>query len=225
MNPSDNYAQLKDAVLGATQQGSPDSPLGSFPELQKLYSSSFQLPQSSAGTKAQAAQTDTTVYNQQAQAQAAQDNAKALQDPSKYTQVQTADGGFKFFDPTGKEISAQDYAIVKGTTPSKVLADSQNPIDIQYQKDYGDLQNYIRNKAAKDDPTAQANAAATEALVSKNYGINLAKESPQQVIQTFMAAYPTVYGLHTTGPQGTNAFLPNNSALKNASAGAGSIGG
>lgn len=225
MNPSDNYAQLKSAVLGATQQGSPNSPLGSFPELAKLYSSSFQLPLSNAGTKAQSTNTDITVSNQKAAADAAAQAQKDIQDPSKYQKVPAQDGGYKFYDPLGNEISAQQYAQVTGTSPSKVLADSQNPIDVQYQQDYNQLQQYIRDKGAKNDPTAQANAKATEDLVKKSYGIDLAKQSPQQVIQSFMQAYPTVYGLHTTGPQGTNALLPNKSAIKNQTAGAGSIGG
>jgi hypothetical protein len=71
---------------------------------------------------------------------------KAKQDKKNYQKVKKADGGYAFYDPDGKEISASDYANATGTKPSEVLADSENPIDIGYRDDYNNLQDYIHAK-------------------------------------------------------------------------------
>lgn len=231
----DNYAQLRDAVLGSQQQGSPTSPLGSFPELAKLYSSSFQLPLSNAATHAQAAQTDTTVSNQQAAEAEAKANAldaakQKLQDiqdasdPSKFQQVATGDGGYKFYDGAGNEISAFQYAQAKNVSPTDVLKGSTNPIDIGFTQDYKQLQAYINAKAnSKNDQTAADEAANIEAIVKKNYGIDLHKESISDVINQFKTAYPTVFGGTGKGVSTNQRFIPNINALPIGS-GAGSIG-
>lgn len=214
----DNYDALKSAVLGATQQGAPTSPLGSFPELAKLYGSSFQLPLSSGATKAQAGQTDITVGNQQAAQQAQQQMAaqqlKNLQDPSKYQQIKAQDGGFKFYDPTGKEISAYDYANVTGKNPSDLLKNSENTIDKSYLQDYKNLQDYINAKiASKNDPTAADKAAAIEGQVKSQYGIDLGRMQIQDVIGSFKQAYPTVYGSTNTGVPAGQTLIPSASAV------------
>lgn len=221
--PSDNYATLKAAVLGAqTNTALGASPLGNFPELSKLYSSTPQLAKTELGSAAPNYNSGVDAKAADDAASAAQQKLKDLQDPSKYQQVQTQDGGFKFYDPLGNEISAADFAAVNNTTPNEVLKHSQNPIDVAFQQDFTQLQDYIRNKAnAKNDPKAAAAATATEDQVRKLYGIELNQQNPSQVIAAFQAAYPTVYGGHTAGAQGTSTLLPNAVAIKTARSGAG----
>lgn len=193
--------------MDPSQIQTPASPLGNFPELAAMYQSSFQLPLSAAQAQSQASQDQTTVSN-----------AKAAASSSNYQVVARPDGGFGFYDPTGKEISANDYASATGKAPTDVLKNSTNPIDIGYQKDFKDLQDYINLKLQSSKDTAAAQKAkAIEQDVQKTYKINIAKLTPAQLIQQFQAAYPTVYGGTNTGvpaghtfiPQATSSFVQN----------------
>lgn len=185
----------------------PASPLGNFPELSQMYQSSFQLPLSNAQTSSQAQADQTSVSN-----------AKSAQSASNYQVVQRPDGGYGFYDPSGKEISASDYAGATGKSVPDVLKNSTNPIDIGYQKDFKDLQDYINLKLQSSKDTAAAQKAkAIEQDVQKTYKINISKLTPSQLIQQFQAAYPTVYGRTNTGvpaghtfiPQATDSFVQN----------------
>lgn len=208
------YGQLRSAVLGSQQLGSPTSPLGSFPELAKLYGSSFQLPLSNAGTKATSANADVAVNNQKVDLQNKAAQLQAMSDASKYQQVKAQDGGFQFFDPLGNPISAYQYANATNKSPSEVLKNSENPIDKSYQQDANQLQSYINDKiASKSDPTAADKASAIEAQVKQQYGINLGAMKIEDVINTFKAAYPTVYGGTNTGVSSGQTLIPSASAV------------
>lgn len=214
MNPVDTYAALKQAVLGA--QANPQatgSPLGNFPELNQYYA----LPNAAAHSKLANTggnyNTGVTDANNQAAAKEAQANeiddlqAKAqslsdANDPSKFQQVAKPDGGYAFYDGAGNEISAFDYARATGKSPADVLKNSTNPIDIGFNQDYKQLQDYINAKAnSKNDPSAAQTAKNIEAAVQKSQGVNLAKMNIQDVINRFKQAYPTVFG-------GTNRGIP-----------------
>lgn len=199
----------------------PASPLGNFPELANMYRSSFQLPLASANVSSQNVADQTTLANQKAQADADAQAQKDATDPSKYSVQTRNDGGFGFYDPTGKEITAAQYAAATGKNPQEVLKNSTNPIDIGYQKDFKDLQDYINLKLqSSKDTDAATKAKAIEQEVQKTTGVNLAKLTPAQVIQQFQAAYPTIYGANpgnaagvkagtTFIPQATNSFVQN----------------
>lgn len=218
---NDQYAALKSAVTGATQLGSPTSPLGNFPELAKLYSSSFQLPLSNAATAAQANNTALTVKNQQDQAAAKQQEQQNMIDPSKYKQVPNPDGGYDFLAPNGQKVSAYDYARITGKPLDTILKQSQNPIDVSFNQDYKNLQDYINNKVTSSkDPNSDAakQAQAVEAEVKQNFGINLAKMPIQNVIQAFQSAYPTVFSGQPNQGAGVKTgqtFIPTQSFAKN----------
>lgn len=213
--PSDQYAQLKAAVLGAQSNPAPGaSPLGDFPELTKLYSSGAQLQQQQLGSAAPnynsgvQASADAAAAN--ASSSAASQKLKDLSDPNKYRQEQAPDGGYNFYDPLGNPISASQFASVRNGNPADILKNSQNPIDKAFVQDYNSLQTYVQNKQnAKVDTKAAAAAKATEDQVMKLYGVNLAKESPAEVINTFKAAYPTVFGGTNTGVPANSTFLPD----------------
>jgi hypothetical protein len=190
----------------------PTSPLGNFPELANMYRSNFQSIPSNAQTSAQAQADQTTVANAK---------AAASQKASNYQQIARPDGGFGFYDPNGQEITAAQYASATGKAPGDVLKNSTNPIDIGYQKDFKDLQDYINLKLqSSKDTAAKQKATAIEQDVQKNYKINISKMTPAQLIQQFQSAYPTVYGAnqgnapgvpsgHTFIPQATNSFVQN----------------
>lgn len=200
------YAQLKAAVLGAQSAGG-DSPLGSFPELAKLYSTAPELTKVQLNSAAPQYNTSVKVANDEAAASA----AKA----GKYQQIQKSDGGYAFYDPNGQEISAAQYAAVHGTDPAELLKHSMNPIDQQFRQDAKMLQDYMNNKAnSKNDPKARAAAQATETQVRKLYNIKLHEQNPNEVINAFIKAYPTVYGGSAAGRQGGSSLLPSSEQLK-----------
>lgn len=194
----------------------PTSPLGNFPELAAMYRGNFQSIPSNAQTQAQSVADQNTVSAQKAAASA-----------SNYQQVARPDGGFGFYDPNGNEISAAQYASATGKTPGDVLKNSTNPIDIGYQKDFKDLQQYINLKLQSgQDTAAKQKASAIEQEVQKNYKINIAKLTPAQLISQFQSAYPTIYGQNQVGafqknsnagvqsgqtfiPQATSSFVQN----------------
>lgn len=200
-----NQDALKQAVLGAQQIGTPTSPLGNFPELAKLYQSSFQLPQSQAAVKGEANNADVTIANQKAAAKAESD----LQDSSKYQRLPKSDGGYSFVDPTGKEISAYDYARATGKSLDKTVENSQNPIDIGFAQDYKNLQNFINHVVNNDQEKIQATIKANPAL-------NKFKDDLPGLINQFKQHYPTVFGGSGSGNQPVNStYIPNAGAAAN----------
>lgn len=199
------------------------SPLGSFPELAKLYQSSFQLPLSNAQTGAQAQQDQVTVENAKKAQAEAEARSRAFSDPSKYTVVQRPDGGYGFYGPDGKEVTAAQYAAVAGKLPTDILKDSQNPIDQQYIQDSKNLSAYYKAKAqSKYDKGQAAIAKQIETQVKNAYGLDLAKTPHQQVLQAFYSNYPTVYGPNKNNAPG---FSGSNLAIPGTGTAVGQLGG
>ena len=119
-DPTTEYAQLKSAVLGAQQAGGA-SPLGNFPELQKLYGDLGSLEPKSQ-------QVAGSAYNAQVQAENAERIAaqkikeqQDMLDASKYQKVPLSDGGYAFLAPNGQKISASEYAHITGKSEADVL--------------------------------------------------------------------------------------------------------
>lgn len=216
--PADQYATLKAAVLGASANATPGtSVLGPTPELDQLYGGTVGLERSQLRSAAPNGNTDIRARaDAQAQADAqaaAAQQLKALQDPSKYQQVQKSDGGYAFYDPLGHEISASQYAAVTNRNPADILKNSQNPIDKAFVQDYNQLQNYINDKSnAASDPKARSAAQAVETKVRQVYGIDLHLQNPSEVIDAFHQAYPTYFGGSVAGRQGTSTLLPDQNA-------------
>lgn len=224
LQPANQYAALVGAIHGAQQAGG-FSPIGNFPELQRLYQATAGLPESSQRVAGAAYNAQQEAENQKKAAAAAASAASDATDPSKYTRVAKSDGGFAFLDPNGKEISAFEYARIKGVSPTDVLKGSLNPIDKRFAQDYKQLEDYINNKAnAKNDPKAKAAAQATEKQVKKLYNINLHSSQPNEVFNALIKAYPTVFGGTGAGRQKANTLLPSSNQIKSAQSGASNIG-
>lgn len=188
---------LRQATLGASNIQTPGSPLGSFPELSQLYQSSFQLPQSSGGVSALAGQAQESVRQQEAKQKA------------KPQRVKKADGGFEFYDSSGKPITAEEYASATGKRAIEVLADSENPIDIGYLEDYNNLQEYMQAKLnSKTNSKLRTKAENIEKQVKEAFGKDIASMNPQQLIEQFKRAYPTIYGRKNAGVGAGQVFIP-----------------
>lgn len=189
---------LRQAVLGSANIQAPASPLGSFPELSLLNQSSFQLPQSSGAANILGNRASDIVAERKAAA-----SRKAAKN---YQRIKKSDGGYTFLDPDGNEISAYDYANAIGKSSADVLADSENPIDVGYQQDFKNLNDYINNKLnSKYDEKARA---AAEAVEKAHTDVDLRSMNPQQLIDRFKTAYPTVYGGNKPGVPVGQTFIP-----------------
>lgn len=197
-DPTTEYAQLKAAVMGAQQAGGA-SPLGNFPELEKLYGNVNPQAQKSQ-------QVAGNVYNAQvdeANAKKARETQNAMLDASKYSRVPAADGGWNFIAPNGQLISANDYSRITGQSLDKVLSNSQNPIDQGFADDYNNLQDFL--SAIRNKDTAKVNAT-----IADNPELDKYKNDLPGLIQTFKEHYPTVFGGNKSGNQPVNStYIPN----------------
>lgn len=203
--------QLRAAVLGADaiQAPAPINAAFTSPEIAQANQIKFQLPQVLAGSNALGQQAEMDVKAQEEAAAYEEKRKAAMLDPNNYQQVPKEDGGYAFLDPSGKEISAHDYARVKGVTVDKVLSESENPIDQGFLQDYNNLQEYANAKLnAKYDPEAKAAAEEIERQVKEQFGEDLSTMDIKKLVQRFQQAYPTVYGLKKPGVQTGRTFLP-----------------
>lgn len=202
---------LVKAVLGTSQPGT--TPLGSSPEVAKMFSAYAPLAVSNAQGQATGYNDQVAVANQKAAASAAREKALAMADPSKYSQVPKKDGGYSFLDPNGNEISAYAYSRITQQPLNSILKDSQNPVDVGFNQDYGNLDKYIQAKLQTHgkgaNPKAVETAKAIEDTVRQQFGVDLAKMDVQEVYKRFQQAYPTVFGLHKPGVNVGRTFIPD----------------
>lgn len=202
MNPD-----LKAATLGAANISAPASPLGasSAPELAKLYQSGFQLPQATGATNAAGNIAQEQVKAAAAAAAVAKQKQADLSNISAYKIVQKPNGGYDFFQPDGKQVDIATVSQATGTPPSKLVADSQNPIDIQYRNDYNNLQKYVDAVLSKDTKTIKEFQSSEPALQQYNDqgGIH-------RLIQNFQQSYQRYYVTRDQNPNAWGANIPSN---------------
>ena len=201
---------LKAAVLGATSN-TPGATLGGYPDIAQYYAPEIAAANSNAQVNAQGYNDAAQVANAeaartaalQAKAQAAAD----LADPSKYQRLPKEDGGYSFLDPAGKEISAYDYSRITGNSLETVLAGSLNPVDVGFQQDFSNLQDFMNAISGGDKKKVKKYTGATPEL------LNYEKDIPG-LIEKFKRAYPTVFGLGgfqgrgTAGQRVGTAYVP-----------------
>lgn len=216
--------QLRDAVYGAQNAALPDASLGAGqPEVDRAYTTRFQAPVIHAASNALVNQSQMNLDEQKKQAAAAEQRAKDLADPKNYQKIPRSDGGFGFYDPSGKEISAHDYALIVGTTVDKVLADSQNPIDLSFREDYNNLRDYMTAVQNNDKK-------AIDAIQNANPSLKDIKD-PHELMNKFMQAYPTVFnrgGFNGAGSAGQpvgSSYIPNAKAQESNNSYSGGGGG
>lgn len=188
------------------------SPIGNFPELNAMYESSFKEPLSNAQTNVKAQDAATTLAQQRAAESEANSRARAFSNKKNYTIVGKDDGGYAFYGPDGKEVTAATYANNTNQDLTHVLKDSQNPIDQRYIQDQKDLHTYLQAKTKSSFDTKQkAIAHKYEGLVKQEHGLDLSGISPMQAVQALQDNYPTIYGanqLNQPGISGDKLLLP-----------------
>lgn len=127
--------------------------------------------------------------NEERQAEAARKQKlaeiEAMLDPSKYQRVRKEDGGFAFFDPTGKEIGIDTYAKRTGLRPADILKDSDNPIDRQFVNDFANMNELMTASFNNDTETVK------RILKENNLDEGL---KPQSFASQLIAKYPHIYG-------------------------------
>jgi TolA-binding protein len=210
------YDKFAQTIQGANNIQTPSSPLGDFPTLRSLYQSSFQLPQSNAGAGGFQAQAQINDANSAAavRQKMEENNQKikelqAAQDPKNYEQIQKQDGGFdfRFTNPyTGevKPINIHQFSQVTNKTPDKILADSNNNLDRQYVRDFGNLNTLVNALASNDTNAIQKLAVqiygdnskpvtdkTNQAAINKVNGLRSLK--PDDLIRNFTQYYPNIY--------------------------------
>ena len=125
-------------------------------------------------------------------------------DPSKYQRVRKSDGGFDFFDPSGKKININQYAQVTGQRLVDILKDSENPLDQEYINDWSDMNTLMQ---------ASYNGDATTVSSFVDQNPELKGLSPQDYALALVRKYPHLYNTgkysQSLGNSGSAAFSYN----------------
>lgn len=138
-----------------------------------------------------------------------QQQQEDLANPSKYTRTVNKSGGYDFYAPNGKQISAQDYASITGKHVTDVLKGSQNTTDQNFLQDYSEVQ--------KLGELTQEGGTALSDYLKKNPGIQkqLNQEGAKtysQVVSKFRAAYPQYFPQNSVNDIGNATY--NNTPIQ-----------
>lgn len=181
----DDLKRLSAAVLSGANQAGPAS---SIPELANYFGSIHRNNFLKSATPGIGSLAGQRAEDEARAAEAARrERIQKLQDmldPGKYEKQRKEDGGFSFFDPSGKEIDISTYVRRTGQRRADVLKDSENPIDQQYISDWSQMQTVMQG-LWNNDPIVKE-------LVSKRPEL---KGSPDEVSRRLMKHYPHMYGL------------------------------
>ncbi len=167
------------------------------------------------------AQTGVSVANQKAQEDYAQqikiaelkDQAQKVLDNAQgknWQQIPKADGGYDFKDALGKPVTVAQFAQATGSDPTKLLSGSRNPLDVQHNQDFQNVDAVSKALASNDQASLQKlaiqlygdNSKAPEEQVNVDAikKMNqLKKIKPADFYQAFMNYYPHVYGASQGG--------------------------
>lgn len=146
-----DWKQYTQAILQGAQA---DAPASSIPELSQAMRGSFRASALERPGKAQeVAANEQAKRDEEASREAFRKKQQQLADmldPGKYEKRRKDDGGFAFFDPTGKEIDIDTYAKRTGLRRVDILSDSENPVDLQFIDDYT-MMNELNQAAWRND--------------------------------------------------------------------------
>lgn len=196
--------ELKKLTQGFVDAAKVDVPATSIPELAGYFKSSFMDPIVKQGKAAGGA-----LSGQRAQeADAADEMArkKKIQelsdqaDATKYKAVRKADGGFSFYDPSGKEIDINTYAQRTGQRRIDILKDSENPIDQEYMNDYMNMNDLAQAFYNNDTATIRSYQEANPGLKGRTV---------KDLMSELIRKYPHLYGRGGSGGQAYQSTLKN----------------
>lgn len=180
-------AQFSDAVLKGARNKAPKS---SIKEVSKAMEGTFALGAVQRAGKGQGVAATQIAEDEERRRQAAlaarQAELQDKLDPSKYKQVRKEDGGFAFYDPTGKEIDIADYASVTGLRRVDILKDSENPIDQQYMQDYSTINDITQALWTGDKETVDGLKGQYPQLFTQGM-------TPEMLSKQLMDWYPHMY--------------------------------
>lgn len=133
--------------------------------------------------------------------QAAMQKIKDKLDPSKYrAEKDREDGGYSFYDPDGNQIGIDRFSAVTGVDPAKILANSDNPFDLQYVNDYNNTRDLVTAIQNGDVDTINAFRAENK---------NLDQMKPEDLMRELIRKYPHIYG----NGQYKDSYKNNNNPL------------
>lgn len=171
--------------------------------LQNMYKGTFGAGLASAAlgaaggaSQAQANQEEADakmrLQEEQDKLAAAEQAAKDATDPTKYRKIDKDDGGYDFYDPTGKQIDIKQFAAGTGQHITDVLKKSQNPADQEFVKNYTNVQDLVDvmqrgnkkdlDKLFKKDPSIKSDYE----LLKKNLGRD---PDDRDVVKAFRSGY------------------------------------
>lgn len=183
--------QFSDAIIkGASSPGI----TGPIPEVSNAMAASFQLGGMQRAGRAQGVVAGQIADDEEKRRRAAAEaQMRAIQDqadPSKYNKLRKDDGGFAFFDPSGKEIDIDTYAKRTGQRRVDVIKDSENPVDQQFIDDYEQM-NDLNQAVWKNDAAA---ISEYKSLFPELFSGNKSP-TPEEINRKLLEKYPHIYGM------------------------------
>lgn len=178
--------QFSQAILSGAQQAAPSSYL---PDIANSMRGSFNAAAVSRAGKAQGAVASQMAEDEEKRRQAALKAAQDRIDPSKYQRIRKNDGGFAFYDPSGKEIDIDTFSKATGSRRADILKDSDNPLDQQFLDDYTTMNEINQAIWRNDSATIQEYQSVFPELFKNG------NPTPEQVNRLLLEKYPHVFGM------------------------------
>lgn len=187
----DDWKKFTQAIIAGTKEGAPAS---TNQALADSFTGAFRTSAIADAGKAQSVTAERNAADDEREREAAvKAQIQKLQDqtdPSKYQKVRKDDGGFAFFDPSGKEIDIDKFAKMTGQRRIEVLADSENPLDQQFIDDY-DQMNNLNQAIWRND---------TEALTELRQAYpdlfgGGSSPTPEDINRRLLDKYPHIFGM------------------------------
>lgn len=197
----DDLKKFSAAILAGIQQNQGGAGIsGISDEVNKAYGSRMRAPliDTSEGVGAIASEVDQ--HEKKAAEVARQAKLRELQDaldPSKYRRERKADGGFAFFDPSGKEIDINTFAQRTGIRRVDAIKDSENPLDLQFMSDYNNMETIMKRAFNGEDVSMDLQANGL------NSGLK-----PQDLNSELIRKYPHIFGVGTYQQSRANLNKP-----------------
>lgn len=193
MDPAAGYEQLRAATMAS--QGTAN-PLGASPQIAKLYDSTFALQPKQQQAVVDSAQAEQQVEQQKIAQKAAIEKQAKLADIKEYKFVKKEDGGYDFFDPDGQQVDIATLSQRTGKKAAEIIADSENPIDIQYREDFKNLEEFMNAVLTRDKKKVEQFKAAAPELAKYNDRGGISR-----LIEDFKKSYERYYVPRSVNPQ------------------------
>lgn len=178
--------QFSQAII----QGAKTPGVSSYmPEVANAMQGAFGAAAISRAGKAQGVVASQMADEEEKRRQLALQKAKDQIDPSKYQRIRKNDGGFAFYDPSGKEIDIDTFAKATGNRRTDVLKDSENPLDQQFIGDFAAMNDLAQAIYQNDRETITSYMSAYPDLFKGGM------PKPEDLNKTLLEKYPHIFGM------------------------------